>query len=373
MRGARLALLAALGTGPPSGAVGQELDLRSWLRAECPAEAGPQAAWPHQHLFDDEELDEADRALELEQMAEPAEACCSDASEEELDLLETPALEGSLPAQSVAAAQMAAARAATPIPKRRTSEFPGCQASKGPRDDPAFLDQVRPCGNFSSVCTDIPLIEANKDYPGGGVGAVIPNQDYVVQFDIGIHPVVARDILRRRLKEVDSCLHCPVFEERCFEIVVTGGAMWGNLGLAKLSPRAYDCMGGCGVGCANTISRTREDIGALDCLKHDVCSAWKSVRLGHGTRGFCHDPDCGDEAAMSIFNCWRGWRLFGSLGGNRAGLFSEPVVCERDPRVRGCWSHSGWFTQGRCKAFQGWERGQGIPDPDPLRSPFQRL
>ena len=68
---------------------------------------------------------------------------------------------------------------------------PGCEATAGPRDDPDFLNRVRPCGELSSICTDIPLAKANTDYPGGGAaGAVIPNQDYLVQFDIGLHPEV---------------------------------------------------------------------------------------------------------------------------------------------------------------------------------------
>jgi len=259
-------------------------------------------------------------------------------------------------------------------PYRKRSIWPACRASLGPRDDPNFLSSVRPCGNLSSICTDIPLVEANKDYPGGGIGAVIPGQDYIVQFDIGLHAAVASEILKRQLKEVDSCLHCPPFKEQCLEAVVTGGAMWGNLGLRSMATRAYDCMGGCGKGCSNVVSTSREDIGALDCLKHDLCSAWKSVRLGRATRGFCHDPDCGDEAAMSIFNCWKGFRLFGSVGGNRRGPFAEPAICEDgNPRIRGCWNHGGWFTKGRCKVFQGWRKGQGIPDPHPLRSIIQRL
>jgi len=260
-------------------------------------------------------------------------------------------------------------------PIRRRSELSECQATPGPRLDPHFLESFRPCGTLSSVCTDLPLVEANKDYPGGGVGAVVPGQDYVVQFDIGLHPAVAREVMRNSLKEIDSCLNCPVFEEKCFEAVVTGGDMWGDLSLPNMSSRAYDCMGGCGKGCFRiNLGRTRDDIGALDCLKHDVCSAWKSVRMGRAARGFCHDPDCGDEAAMSIFNCWKGWRLFGSMGGNRPGPFAEPAVCvPQDPKIHGCWSHSGWFTNGRCKVFQGWKKGQGIPDPHPLRSPIQRL
>lgn len=263
--------------------------------------------------------------------------------------------------------------AVEPSGQRRGSALPECQATRGPREDPNFLDAARPCGTLSSICPDLPVVEANKDYPGGGVGAVVPNQDYIVQFDVGLHPVVARDIFKRRLKEFESCVHCPQFEERCLEMIVTGGAMWGDLGIGALGAKAYDCMGGCGAGCSTQFSATHKDMGALDCLKHDVCSAWKSVATGEPTRGFCHDPDCGDEAAMTIFNCWRGWRFFGALGGSRGGPFSEPAVCEPDPQVTGCWSHSGWFTQGRCKAFQGWERGQGIPDPDPFRGPIQRL
>lgn len=262
-------------------------------------------------------------------------------------------------------------------PHRQTSAIPGCQATTGPREDPDFLSKVQPCGNLSLRCIDIPLVHANTDYPGGGIGAVIPDQDYVVQFDVGLHPAVAREVMRQRLREFDSCVNCPVFEdfrETCLEVVVTGGAMWGDLGLRDVPKGAYNCMGGCGIGCVGAIGKTRQDVGALDCLKHDVCSAWKSAHLGRKIGGYCHDPDCGDEAAMAIFNCWRGFRLFGSVGGSGKGPFSEPAVCNADDTsIRGCWSHGGWFTEGRCKVFQGRAKGQGIPDPHPFRSPIQRL
>lgn len=254
---------------------------------------------------------------------------------------------------------------------------PECRATR-PQDSD-FLQRVRPCGNLSSLCTDLPLVKANTDYPGGGMGAVRPDQDYIVQFDVGLHPGVAKEILHQRLQELESCVHCPAiesFEEQCFEAIVTGGAMWGNLGIpAVIKPHAYDCMGGCGHGCRGvSVFNSEEDVGALDCLKHDLCSAWKSVYRGIATRGFCHDPDCGDEAAMAIFNCWRGWRLFGSLGGAGHGPFSEPATCDSsDHQVRGCWNHGGWFTPGRCKIFQGQDKGQGIPDPHPWRSLIQRL
>lgn len=255
----------------------------------------------------------------------------------------------------------------------KTSELLECQATAGPRADPLFLQKVRPCGNYSSICHDIPLVQANTDYPGGGVGNVVPGQDYIVQFDVGVHPVVAEEILKRRLKGINTCVSCPTFEEKCLEVVVTGGASWGDLGLTSLGRRSYDCMGGCGKGCVAPTILNKWDGGALDCLKHDVCSAWKSVFQGRPATGFCNDPDCGDEAAMTIFNCWRGWRIFGSLGSGASGPFSTPAVCAQDQSTRGCWSHAGWMTEGRCKIFQGWSRGQGIPDPHPLRSPIQRL
>eukprot|EP00929_Paragymnodinium_shiwhaense_P056940 TRINITY_DN2849_c0_g1_i2.p1 TRINITY_DN2849_c0_g1~~TRINITY_DN2849_c0_g1_i2.p1 ORF type:complete len:365 (-),score=38.70 TRINITY_DN2849_c0_g1_i2:231-1325(-) len=251
---------------------------------------------------------------------------------------------------------------------RMRSLRPGCQATLGPRQDPEFLDKVKPCGTLSSLCTDIPLVEANKDYPGGGVGAVRPLQDYVVQFDIGVDAAVAKE----HAYSEDSFLPAVSSGELCMEVVVTGGAMWGNLGVTNVSAKAYDCMGGCGAGCS-TPGRTADDVGALDCLKHDVCSAWKSVSREAPTTGFCDDPDCGDEAAMSIFNCWHGFRLFGSLGGSRRGPFAEPAICSREDNTKGCWNHGGWFTKGRCKVFQGWAKGQGIPDPHPFRSPIQRL
>lgn len=265
--------------------------------------------------------------------------------------------------------------------RRKSALGPECQATKGPREDPDFLQRVRPCGNLSALCTDLHLVEANKDYPGGGLGAVVPDQDYIVQFDVGLHPGVAKEILHQRLREFETCVHCPAIEEsfgeQCFEVIITGGAMWGDLGIPSVvKPHAYDCMGGCGRGCSGVFFgfHSEEDVGGLDCLKHDLCSAWKSVFTGRATKGFCHDPDCGDEAAMTIYNCWRGWRLFGSLGGARHGPLAEPTSCDpQDDKVRGCWNHGGWFTPGRCKLFQGWDKGQGIPDPHPLRSLIQRL
>lgn len=257
----------------------------------------------------------------------------------------------------------------------RRSQSSQCQPTRGPSLDPHFLDRLRPCGELASVCTDIPLVEANRDYPGGGVGAVLPGQDYLVQFDIGLHHAVAQDVLGKDFRHINSCVGCPNFVEQCFEVVVTGGDHWGNLGNQSmgLDPHAYDCMGGCGAGC-KTPGRRQEDIGALDCLKHDVCSAWKSVKTGRASAGFCHDPDCGDEAAMTLFNCWKGLRLFGSVGSHGAGPFSRPAICNLDDhQIQGSWNHAGWFTRGRCKIYQGWKKGQGIPDPHPLRSPIQRL
>lgn len=255
------------------------------------------------------------------------------------------------------------------LPTRRQSAIPECRATLGPKMDPEFLEKVRPCGNWSTLCTDLPLVEANRDYPGGGAaGAVVLDQDYVVQFDVGLHRSVARQILKRRFKEIDSCLGCPKFGETCLEVVVTGGAMWGDLGVPGVKPKAYNCMGHCGVGCAgNKVVKIKDDVGALDCLKHDLCSAWKSVRIGTPARGYCHDPDCGDEGAMAIFNCWRGFRLFGQVGGHRNGPLAISAVC--DNTTKGSWSHCGWLTPGRCKVFQGWEKGQGIPDP----GRFQKL
>merc|ERR1711865_710786 len=108
--------------------------------------------------------------------------------------------------------------------------------------------------------------------------------------------------------------------------------MGEDLGMNALDSEAYNCMGGCGPGCTSlpffdNITVSPDDIGALDCLKHDLCSAWKTVFSGKPVSGFCHDPDCGDEAAMTIFNCWRGWRLFGSVGGSNDGPLAEPSVC----------------------------------------------
>lgn len=99
------------------------------------------------------------------------------------------------------------------------------------------------------------------------------------------------------------------FGETCVETFVKTDDDWGEIdGLEN----GYDCMGTCGPGCLG-FGRGR------DCLKHDVCSFFKSYALKEDANGFCKDIDCGDEAAQSVINCWI----------RNQFILDEPVICNR--------------------------------------------
>lgn len=222
-----------------------------------------------------------------------------------------------------------------------------CNATSPSDED--FLSRFVPCGTLAAKCGDLPVIFANRDYPGSGEFGDVQRRDYIVQFDIGLHPAVARAALQVRFS-VDACVDCAEefvgFNETCLEVVVRGHSHWGSLGgTPGVAAGAYDCMGRCGSGCMGSST------GGLDCLKHDVCSAWKSRRRGRPVAGYCHDPDCGDEGAQALYNCH--------------DSHGAAPCNESDPSVIGSWSSARWSGMGWCNLYQGWERGQGIPPHGP--------
>lgn len=77
----------------------------------------------------------------------------------------------------------------------------------------------------------------------------------------------------------------------------------------------------------------------------------------------CYGPDCGDEAAQTVHNCFIGnW------------FFDTPITCEREnfdnKNARGEWSIVTNFMKSPCGNFKNWNNGQGIPDKDRIRNPY---
>jgi len=77
----------------------------------------------------------------------------------------------------------------------------------------------------------------------------------------------------------------------------------------------YDCMGRC--------SQCNPLLGGMakDCMKHDVCSAFKSILTEEAAYGFCKDIDCGDEALHTVAGCYKKKRWW------QPSFFSHRVVC----------------------------------------------
>lgn len=199
--------------------------------------------------------------------------------------------------------------------------------------------KVRPCGYHQTRCPSLEVVDSSIDYPGRGDGDLIRNTDYIVQFDVG---TATPD------PEIPASIW-PDGQE-CLEVIMTTKDAWGDLGVPGLRESAYNCMGSCGEGC-RSVGTSR------DCGKHDVCSAYKSVHMNAPATGFCNDADCGDEAAQTIYNC-RHTRL--SDGGRY-----DPAICncEEPSWTSGSWSTipPNFFEQGNCRAWQGCEKGEGIP------------
>jgi len=186
-------------------------------------------------------------------------------------------------------------------PKDGPQESVNCNPKDGPREDLDFFSQVQKCGYYKPKCKNLTVVLANVDYPK--FDGNIPSLTYIVQFDTGTYP-----------------------NEDCHEMIVKGGN--------------YGCMGGCGPGCAK--------LGwSLDCLKHDVCSAWNALRLNKPSTGFCADVDCGDEAAQTTYSC-------------TSKNTKEEEICEDGKTTGSFWitGKVGHFAQ--CPKFVGKVKGQGL-------------
>lgn len=214
-----------------------------------------------------------------------------------------------------------------------------------------MIDATKPCGFYEAAGCDYEVIPANVDHPGEGPGdlAFIP---YIVQFDIGIHPRLKVKVMQDHTAwgEGQPCIGCEAEGEgeTCLELIVEGN-----------SAATGGCAGKCGPGC--------DVVGgagwAKDCLKHDVCASYKQLvsrgKYFDDDDGFCYDPDCGDEAAQTVHNCFvhhRFWR-------------DTDIVCDQsyfdsEPRAYGHWSFATNLFGGPCDNFIDWNNGQGIPDED---------
>ncbi len=146
------------------------------------------------------------------------------------------------------------------------------------------------------------------------------------------------------------------FGESCIETFVKTNDDWGKIGGLK---NVYGCMGNCGTGC-QSLGRGR------DCLKHDVCSFFKSYALQQDAKGFCKDIDCGDEAAQTVINCW--------VRNQKKFLPDYRVSCDRymDEQDSNFYAKINpaarlLFRQKMaCTLRTKWERNQGMPN---LRNP----
>jgi len=241
--------------------------------------------------------------------------------------------------------------------------------TKDPKNDDDLqkymLESTKECGYYEKQDCGYTVIPANLVHPGEGPGD-LENKPYIVQFDIGIHPEL-EDLVgkehknyqhkhkRERLTKDNNGKN--IEGEKCLEIIVEGGS---------------DATGGCAGKCGGGCTLLKGGGYAKDCMKHDVCATYKamsqSTTNGYAFSkedGFCYDPDCGDEAASTIFNCF-----------NDDYLFDTPITCEKSNFDRyknayGHWSHATKaFDEGPCENFIGWKNGQGIPDKNEIYNPY---
>jgi hypothetical protein len=202
-----------------------------------------------------------------------------------------------------------------------------CDAAHPENSD--FKTKFKPCGTYMANCRHLEIIKANVDYPGSGDIGNVKHKNYIVQFD----------------GKFGSA------QERCVEVVVEGHSDWGGLWLSDdiTTFDQFNCMGKCARGCG---IGGKED-GAKDCLKHDVCAAYKTYITKQVPSGFCDEPDCGDEAAQAVFNC------------RRKGLgWGNPAICDAGASTYGLWSDINYIPgviKGDCKQYEDWTKGQGIP------------
>merc|ERR1712238_637903 len=214
-----------------------------------------------------------------------------------------------------------------------------------------MVGATKPCGYYERDC-NYEVIPANKVHPGEGVGD-LECKPYIVQFDIGINPNIRQRVVNDHTNFVGTKRdRIGMDSEQCLEIIVEG-----------CSAATGGCAGKCGSGCLGAGY-------AKGCMKHDVCTTYKALRqIGSydfaKDDGFCYDPDCGDEAASTVFNCYiNDWGQ------------DTPITCEKrnfsNKNAYGHWSYSVNFKDfGPCWNFVNWASGQGLPDKNKIRNPFR--
>jgi len=223
-----------------------------------------------------------------------------------------------------------------------------------------MIKATKTCGYYKKQGCHYEVIPSNVVHPGEGVGD-LESIPYIVQFDIGIHPNIKDRVLadHRKAKKGEKRDALSEGDEQCLEIIVKGN-----------SDATGGCAGKCGPGCV---------VGAgwaKDCMKHDVCAAYKALKqLDRGFKfydgdGFCYDPDCGDEAAQTVFNCYV-WHW----------SWDTPITCESknfnpNPHHKykdayGHWSYAtSLFGEGACGNFVDRANGQGFPDWNKIENPY---
>lgn len=263
------------------------------------------------------------------------------------------------------------------------------------RDD--WLQQFKPCGWYKANCeqlADVQVLEANVVYPPNqdflGTGLLEdlqPDMNYIVQFDVGIHPsgpATNDETYSRYFQDggvwpleggIDlddpnySAGEGYVLGETCLETHAQAGpdgyGDWGDLHGSN-----YGCMGKCGGGCMGAGY-------ARDCMKHDVCSAFKTVAQGQAAEGFCMDVDCGDEAMQSTTHCRVPIpEIPGSAFPLPEGLTIGVTCRESDFENSTEYTVDAELTiaaelwnvvrpdqaEAACFLWTGWEKGQGAPN-----------
>jgi len=240
-----------------------------------------------------------------------------------------------------------------------------------------LFSYFKPCGYYEKTCKhhNFEIIPANVDYPGSGTHDISNGERMIVQFDIGIdvklrkkvfdglkYPIVQKNCIGCQWNDwkLPGDIDKSASGETCIEAIVKIGTNLGNyLGFKG------GCLGKCGTGC--------DWIGGgmgKDCAKHDLCSYYKLIitkQKYHHKEVFCFDPDCGDEAAQAVLNCFK------------ASWFLDPVkVChesefDKNPSYYGHWSLGSYLVQGNCGNFVGWDNHQGLPDKSRISNPYKML
>lgn len=234
-----------------------------------------------------------------------------------------------------------------------------------------FLKQFKPCGfyqncnhtfhewfgfNHPVFMGNETILDANVCYPGTGnttydlvVGGI-----YLVRFDTGldratfdaynqmgdwalisdVRPGVASTWFDPFSDNFTT--NAMPLEETCVETFVKILDDWGEV---PNQTNSYSCIGKCGPSCFGKGT-------APDCLKHDVCSYFKSYALEKSTEGFCRDFDCGDEAAQTVTNCE-----------SEDGI---AVICTQDANAILSPAARAFNQKKDCTLRTKWDRNQGM-------------